>query len=246
MGLAHKLYKIGSLLSDDFVKTMIKNSSFKDSDHITLAIDFKIENGKLLNIPKLSQTSLDNIKTFFTKKIGGTSNSYYLYPNYEYQNEKDLYKKFQAISYTLQNSIMAYANSNNKILANLVFEYLESYKNDELGLKDFRQGDYFLILLINGKSFYELMPEVLQNYLNEFVKPHIEDKKGNAFLKEQIDIVTQEKEPCGYDPNIKFFTMDNYDDKFKEQSINRLPMSKNTAKSVKKGWMYAINNIKFY
>jgi len=246
MGLAHKLYKIGSLLSDDFVKTMIKNSSFKDSDHITLAIDFKIENGKLLNIPKLSQTSLDNIKTFFTKKIGGTSNSYYLYPNYEYQNEKDLYKKFQAISYTLQNSIMAYANSNNKILANLVFEYLESYKNDELGLKDFRQGDYFLILLINGKSFYELMPEVLQNYLNEFVKPHIEDKKGNAFLKEQIDIVTQEKEPCGYDPNIKFFTMDNYDDKFKEQSINRLPMSKNTAKSVKKGWMYAINNLKFY
>ena len=66
------------------------------------------------------------------------------------------------------------------------------------------------------------MSEVLQNYLNEFVKPHIEDKKGNAFLKEQIDIVTQEKEPCGYDPNVKFFTMDNYDDKFKEQSINRL------------------------
>ena len=246
MGLAHKLYKIGSLLSDDIVKTMIKNSNFKDSDHITLAIDFKIENGKLLGIPKLSRTSLDNIKTFFTKKIGGTSNSYYLYPNYEYQNEKDLYKKFQAISHTLQNSIIVYANSNNKILANLVFEYLENYKNDELGLKDFRQGDYFLILLINGKSFYELMPEVLQNYLNEFVKPHIEDKKGNAFLKEQIDIVTQEKEPCGYDPNIKFFTMDNYDDKFKEQSINRLPMSKDTAKSVKKGWMYAINNLKFY
>ena len=246
MGLAHKLYKIGSLLSDDIVKTMIKNYNFKDSDHITLAIDFKIENGKLLDIPKLSRTSLDNIKTFFTKKIGGTSNSYYLYPNYEYQNEKDLCKKFQAISHTLQNSIVVYANSNNKILANLVFEYLENYKNDELGLKDFKQGDYFLILLINGKSFYELMPEVLQNYLNEFVKPHIEDKKGNAFLKEQIDIVTQEKEPCGYDPNIKFFTMDNYDDKFKEQSINRLPMSKNTAKSVKKGWMYAINNLKFY
>lgn len=246
MGLAHKLYKIGSLLSDDDVKAMIKSSNFKDSDHITLAIDFKIENGRLLGAPKLSRTSLDTIKTFFTKKIGGTSNSYYLYPNYEYQNEKDLYKKFQAISHTLQNSIVVYANSNNKILANLVFEYLENYKNDELGLKDFKQGDYFLILLINGKSFYELMPEVLQNYLNEFVKPHIEDKKGNAFLKEQIDIVTQEKEPCGYDPNVKFFTMDNYDDKFKEQSINRLPMSKNTAKSVKKGWMYAINNLKFY
>lgn len=246
MGLAHKLYKIGSLLSDDDVKAMIKSSNFKDSDHITLAIDFKIENGRLIGAPKLSRTSLDTIKTFFTKKIGGTSNSYYLYPNYEYQNEKDLYKKFQAISHTLQNSIVVYANSNNKILANLVFEYLENYKNDELGLKDFKQGDYFLILLINGKSFYELMPEVLQNYLNEFVKPHIEDKKGNAFLKEQIDIVTQEKEPCGYDPNVKFFTMDNYDDKFKEQSINRLPMSKNTAKSVKKGWMYAINNLKFY
>ena len=72
MGLAHKLYKIGSLLSDDDVKAMIKSSNFKDSDHITLAIDFKIENGRLLSAPKLSRTSLDTIKTFFTKKIGGT------------------------------------------------------------------------------------------------------------------------------------------------------------------------------
>lgn len=93
MGLAHKLYKIGNLLSDDDVKAMIKSFNFKDSDHITLAIDFKIENGRLLSTPRLSRTSLDTIKTFFTKKIGGTSNSYYLYPNYEYQNEKDLYKK---------------------------------------------------------------------------------------------------------------------------------------------------------
>ena len=35
MGLTHKLYKIGSLLSDDDVKAMIKSSNFKDSDHIT-------------------------------------------------------------------------------------------------------------------------------------------------------------------------------------------------------------------
>ena len=68
MGLAHKLYKIGSLLSDDFVKTMIKNSSFKDSDHITLAIDFKIENGKLLSTPKTITNFVRHHKNIFYKK----------------------------------------------------------------------------------------------------------------------------------------------------------------------------------
>ncbi|WP_035170068.1 TM1802 family CRISPR-associated protein [Campylobacter concisus] len=246
MGLAHKLHVIGNLISDDDTIAMIKNSNFKDSEHIVLTIDFKVENLKIVDKPKISRASLDNIKTLFTKKIGGTSNSYYLYPNFEYQGEKDLYKKFKAISHTLQNSVMIYANDDNKCIATLVFEYIKNYENDELELKNFKQDDYFLILLVNGKSFYEFMPEVLQNYLNEFVRPHIKNSKNEPILKELADVVTKEKIACGYNPDIKFFTMDNYDDSYGIQQINKLPMSLESAKAIKKGWMFAINNLKFY
>ena len=246
MGLAHKLHVIGNLISDDDTIAMIKNSNFKDSEHIVLTIDFKVENLKIVDKPKISRASLDNIKTLFTKKIGGTSNSYYLYPNFEYQGEKDIYKKFKAISHTLQNSVMVYANDDNKCIATLVFEYIKNYENDELELKNFKQDDYFLVLLVNGKSFYELMPEVLQNYLNEFVRPHIKNSKNEPILKELADVVTKEKIACGYNPDIKFFTMDNYDDSYGIQQINKLPMSLESAKAIKKGWMFAINNLKFY
>lgn len=246
MGLVHKLYNVGSLLSDDSVIAMIKSSNFKDSDYKTLVVDFKIENGKLIGPPKISPSSIDNIKTFFTKKIGGTSNSYYLYPNFEYQGEKDLYKKFKAISHTLQNSAMIYANDDNKHIAALIFEYIKNYENDELELKNFKQDDYFLVLLVNSKSFFELMPEILQNYLDEFVRPHIKNNKNEPLLKELADVVTKEKIACGYNPDIKFFTMDNYDDSYGIQQINKLPMSLESAKAIKKGWMFAINNLKFY
>ena len=246
MGLVHKLYNVGSLLSDDSIIAMIKSSNFKDSDHKTLVVDFKIENGKLIGPPKISPSSIDNIKTFFTKKIGGTSNSYYLYPNFEYQGEKDLYKKFKAISHTLQNSAMIYANDDNKHIAALIFEYIKNYENDELELKNFKQDDYFLVLLINGKSFFELMPEILQNYLDEFVRPHIKNNKNEPLLKELTDVITKEKIACGYNPDIKFFTMDNYDDSYGIQQINKLPMSPESAKTIKKGWMFATNNLKFY
>ncbi|MBE3022107.1 hypothetical protein [Campylobacter sp. 7477a] len=246
MGLVHKLYKIGSLLNDDDIKAMIENTNFKDSEHIVVTIDFNIQNDKLTETPKIKHSSLDNIKTFFTKKIGGTSNSYYLYPNFEFQDEKDLYKKFQAISHTLKNSIMIYANNNNQALAKLIFDYVDKYNIDELGLKNYKQDDYFLILLINGKSFYELMPEILENYIDVFVEPHIDNDKKGATLKECVDIINNKSEICGYNPNIKFFTMDNYDDGFKIQIINKMPMSKDTAKAVKKGWMFAINYLRFY
>ena len=189
---------------------------------------------------------MDNIKALFTKKIGGTNNSYYLYPNFEYQGEKDLYNKFKAISHTLQNSIMVYANEDNKSITTPIFEYIKNYKHDGLGLKNFKQDDYFLILLINGKSFYELMPEVLDNYINMPVVMHKKDEKIYFKPKKAIDIISAKDEFCGYNPNIKFFTYDNYDKDLKLQIIIKFPMSKDTAKTIKKGWMFAINNLKFY
>jgi len=243
MSLAHKLYKIGQLVTNEDIKEIIEVTEFNDvGSYTTLQIDF--HNDKVT----LNQSAIDS-RTMFTKKIGGTSNSYYLYPNFEYQKENDLYKKFKAIAYTFENSVIVYANEEHQKLAEPVWHYIQNYSEDVLDLKSFESGNYFLIITINGKTLYELMPEILENYLEEFVEPHITKKiKGipTPQLHETLDFITLKKSMCGYNPNVKFFTMDNYNDKFKPQIINKLPMSKETATAIKKGWMYAITHLKFY
>lgn len=244
MSLAHKLYKIGNLVTKEDIKNIIEVKDFKDiGSYTTLQIDFRDAK------PTLQNSSLDNLKTMFTKKIGGTSNSYYLYPNFEYQKEKDLYKKFKAVAYTFENSVMIYANREHQEVAQSIFDYIRNYDEDILGLKDKEIENYFLIITIDGKTLYELMPEIWDNYYDNFVDAHISKKVKKVDipqLQEQIDFITQQKDLCGYNPNVKFFTMDNYNDKFKPQIIEKLPMSKATAIAIKKGWMYAITHLKFY
>ncbi len=243
MSLAHKLYQIGQFVTKDDIKEIIEVKEFKE-EYRTIQIDFKHKN------VTLSKKAInDQNRTMFTKKIGGTSNSYYLYPNFEYQKENDLVKKFKAVAYTFENSIMSYANEENQKIAQPLWDYIREYDSDVLGLNDFPKDNYFLIITIDGKTIYELMPEVWDNYYNDFVDAHISKKikKINTpQLQEEIDFITHQKELCGYNPNVKFFTMDNYNDKFKPQIIDKLPMSKETASAIKRGWMYALNHLKFY
>jgi CRISPR-associated protein Csh1 len=244
MSLAHKLYKIGQLVSKEEIKEIIEVNEFDNLDtYRTLQIDLKD------GMATLKENAIESSKTMFTKKIGGTSNSYYLYPNFEYQKEKDLYKKFQAIAYTFENSIMVYANEANQKLAKPAWRYIQEYREDILGLKDYKAENYFVIITINGKTLFELMPEIWDNYYEAFVEPHITktiQKVDMPQLQEEIDFVTHEKVLCGYSPNVKFFTMDNYNDAFKPQIINKLPLSKESAIAIKKGWMYAMTHLKFY
>jgi len=244
MSLAHKLYKIGNLITKEEIKKIIEIKEFKDiSSYTSLQIDFKN------NKATIKRASIDNLKTMFTKKIGVTSNSYYLYPNFEFQKEDNLYKKFKSVAYTFENSIMLYANEENRKIAKPILNYIRDYNNDILDLKSLEKDNYFLIITINGKTLYELMPEVWDNYYDNFVDAHISKKvkKVNTLqLQEQIDFITHKREFCGYNPNVKFFTMDNYSDAFKPQIIEKLPMSKETAIAIKKGWVYAINHLKFY
>jgi len=245
MSLADKLYNIGQQITKDDIKDIIEVKEFKELDtYITLQIDFS-DKGTFLYKKAIN----NDTRIMFTKKIGGTSNSYYLYPNFEYQKESNIYKKFKAVAYTFENSVMLYANEENQKLAQPIWDYVRAYGEDVLGLKLFPKGNYFLIITINGKTFYELMPEVWDNYYDNFVDAHIvkKVKKVNTpKLIEQMDFITHKREICGYNPNVKFFTMDNYHDTFKAQIIEKLPMSKETAIAIKKGWMYAITHLKFY
>lgn len=240
MSLAKKLYHIGSTISDDEIAQMIEMTRLNEAnDYIVLCVNFSIQDNILKSV-SINKSSLDNIKTFFTKKIAGTSDSYYLYPNFIYEDESNLYNKFQNTSYTLEKSILIYANDKNQKNSKLVFEYIKNYNEDILGLKNFEKANYVLILQINQKSFYEIMPEVLENYINDFAQIHTDLSK-----KKCVDFITQKEEICGYNPNIKIFTMDNYDPAFKYQLINKMPLSKNSAKAIKVGWMFAIKHLIF-
>lgn len=267
MSLAHKLYKIGQLVAKEEIKEMIEVTEFKDiGSYTTLQIDFT--NGKVT----INSKGIDFDKTMFSRKIGGSGDGiYYLYPNFVYQ-KKDLYKSFKTqVSKTLEHSIMLYANEVNKKLAQPLWEYIQNYKDDVLGLSSYESGNYFLIITIDGKTFYELMPEIWDNYYDDFVEIFerkitkkeyeqlfkINPKKvyrrteGNKkeyyeiLFQDSMDFITHNNILCGYNPDIKFFTMDNYNDALKPQIIDKLPMSKETAKAIKKGWMYAINHLKF-
>ena len=89
MSLAYKLWKIGSVLTEDGIKKSIKvDPKFKEGvEPVFLNIDFKFNEDALLDI-SINQNSISKDKLFFTKKIGGTSNAYYLYPNIILQDEK--------------------------------------------------------------------------------------------------------------------------------------------------------------
>ncbi len=244
MSLANKLYKIGQQVTKNDIKEIIEVKEFKDiASYTTLQIDFK--NNKVA----VNKVAVNKNRMMFTKKIGGTSNSYYLYPNFEYQKESNLYKKFKAVAYTFENSVMLYANEENQKLAQPILDYIRAYDDDILDFKSYEKDNYFLIITINGKTLYELMPEIWDNYYDNFVDAHISKKVKKVDtpqLQEQMDFITHKRELCGYNPNVKFFTMDNYNDKFKPQIIEKLPMSKETAIAIKKGWMYAISHLKFY
>lgn len=241
MSLVQKLYNIDNLVSDDDFTSLLK-TDFDASSYTVLSLNFSVNNQALVKKPTLTKTSLDKLDTFFTKAIGGRGNGYfYLYPNFVYQKESDFYKKFKNTAPTFEKSVLVFANEQNQNLARPVFEYIKNYEKDELELKTFAKNDYLLIFKINGKTIRELMPEILTNFIQDCAFPHSDIK-----LQKSIDFITKKEDICGYNPDVKFFTFDNYHDKFKEQIVTKLPLSQKSAYTIKKGWIYAINNLRFY
>jgi len=251
MSLAYKLYRLGRIVDDAQIEKIYKTDIEKYKEAPTLIVDFRVRDGELEGEPALVENrSLDDVEHFFAKKIGGTSDSYYLYPNFLIHNkinkkgESELLKKFKNAKYTFGESLMRFASDEHKKQIEPILQWLEAYDEDTLGLSQKDPGDYFLVFTLNGKSFVELMPEVKENFFNnEFVKPHIE-KKGKPLLYEAIDAMTGERCECGYNPDVKFFTYDNYHDALKPDIINKL--RKESATYIKKGWLFAVEHLRFF
>ncbi|MEA1935503.1 MAG: hypothetical protein U9M96_01630 [Thermodesulfobacteriota bacterium] len=81
-------------------------------------IDFQVLNDEVKGI-SCTKESISRERMFFTKKIGGTSNSYYLYPNLNIRSGLPK-EKIQLLVNTLINSVAQFADKKNCAVTNLI------------------------------------------------------------------------------------------------------------------------------
>ena len=103
----------------------------------------------------------------------------------------------------------------------------------------FPKGNYWLWLSINGKTFYELMPEVWNNWYKEPAVANDNKKIG-------YDVFTNKETEVGYKPDIKVFSYDQYHKSMEYRLNENLPLSLESARNIKFAWMYILNNLVFY
>ncbi|MEA1883598.1 MAG: TM1802 family CRISPR-associated protein, partial [Thermotogota bacterium] len=102
-------------------------------------------------------------------------------------------------------------------------------------------GNYWIWLSINGKTFYELMPEVRSNWYKNPVSAGDSDN-----LQKGYDSFTNSETEIGYKPDVKVFSYDQYHDSMEYRLNENLPLSLESAKNIKFAWMYILNNLVFY
>ena len=103
----------------------------------------------------------------------------------------------------------------------------------------FPKGNYWLWLSIDGKTFYELMPEVWNKWYKEPAVANDNKKIG-------YDVFTNKETEVGYKPDIKVFSYDQYHKSMEYRLNENLPLSLESARNIKFAWMYILNNLVFY
>ena len=120
MSFAYKLWKIGrTLTEDEILDSFCDKAEIEDVGGLQfINIDFQVLNNEIQNI-SYNKNAINREKLFFTKKIGGTSNSYYLYPNLNIQSGLPK-EKIQLLVNTLINSVAQFADKKNCAVTNLI------------------------------------------------------------------------------------------------------------------------------
>ncbi len=213
MSLAYKLWKIGSVLEKDEIKRIIHNEvkMGDGKEPLYVNVNFNIQKEKVVSI-EIKQDSIPLNQMFFTKKLGGTSNSYYLYPNIDVilnltkreKDQKTLFDKLKLLKNTLIYSVSCFSNDKNHNTINAIIEFIENGENDHFNtLKSFKEGYFIFWLSINNLTFYELMPEIFGNW---FIEPVIKSKNA----KKGFDAFTNKETTIGYKPEFRVFSYDQY------------------------------------
>lgn len=114
MSFAYKLWKIGRALTDEEIWESMTDSSDDSAgeDPQYINIDFTVTGGNVTRVV-LTKEAVEREKLFFTKKIGGTSNSYYLYPNLSIKKSQPK-DKIQLLVNTLEYGMARFATEENR------------------------------------------------------------------------------------------------------------------------------------
>lgn len=247
MSLSNKLYEIGKTITDkSLIESLIRRFPDNAKDYETVTINFEIKKNKIINLD-ISKKTVEN--SFFSEKLGGSGSAiFYIYPALIVHDEKliDASKKppkgkFVQLKNTLENIInQGYANKPHESVLKLIFDSLESTNIIEK-LKNYSKGNYLYSVTLNGKSLYESMPEIWDNWFERPARVYT-----NLDTKQFYDATDGESSEIGYNPEIGCYTVNNYNDKLKHRIIDNLPLSQKSAKYIKFGWLYAKNHLLFY
>lgn len=238
--LTQKLHEIGKSLSkEDMIKILTNN---KDNyEELFLAINFRVKDDSIQKVELIEGNYL-MFPTVFSKKIGGSGRGiYYLYPNIQLKAKKDGSETLSSLLYsTLTKNIIPKVDLKKWSVLNDIALYLKNYDSDKLGISKYIDRDISLVVTINGKTFYQLMPEVLDVYLENIVEPYTD-----LDLEKRIDFITGKKEVCGYNPSISFYSLNECPNEQKVDLVRNIPLSKESATNIKKGWLYVQKYLKF-
>lgn len=237
MSLAYKLYKIGQSLQKKDIETMVRVDQSKDANFIVINFDRAFNH-------TIHKNAIAMDRCFFTQKIGGSGEGiYYLYPNIYFEKDVPLKRakgkikgKYKLLVNTLNNASIYVGGQNAQILKDIALAF-----EDELLLGDlessFEKADYFMIVTYEGKTIFELMPEIWEYYYHNPCSPH-------NVLTTGTDAMTGEQdEEIGFNPNVKIFTMDNYHDSLKQRMPKHLPLSQESARAIRFGWQFVYENL---
>lgn len=236
MSLAEKLYKIGECIdSSDFAQDLRQNIEKLDDYNfiiLNLSVSLKCRNRITLDISN-DIKSLSKEKLFMTeKKLGGSgSGTIYLYPNVK---NKDIQKGLTQNIVSIEKSVSKYSKKYQRVLRKIV-ELLKS--NKEKILKDLENTKTttktIFITMLNGKTFYELFPEVLANYAGSPIK------RGKDIELLGTSFFTDDLAPIGYKPEINFFNTDNYNGAMKNKEIHeKIPLHEIDGANINKSWLF--------
>ncbi|MBN1798041.1 MAG: hypothetical protein JW822_05675 [Spirochaetales bacterium] len=148
-----------------------------------------------------------------------------------YKNEKE------------KRSIQKEINNDKKELGKLLNKFKGNWSEKLLKfltpIAKLSKNSYIVWFSINGKTFYEIMPEVFDNWFND---PFIKDDE----IKSGFDVFSNNETKIGYKPDVKVFSYDQYHKSLKYRIIENLPLSLESAKNIKFAWMYILENLVFY